>query len=122
MKTCDAFFLHLGKHRVKTAGMFKVPQILAALNTLGVKGGVIEPEIAAAHGVLPEGVELPPPPPPPEVLPGLTRADMEALAKEEVLALLRNTPPVSPAAAPTMPVKETKPARPAPPATTEVES
>jgi hypothetical protein len=107
MKTCDAFFLRLGERLVKTAvmGKYHVPQLMAALSRMGLEQGVIDPEIAAAHGVLPENIELPPPEaeaatfepiePPPITL--------QELAKEEVLALLRSTSPVPPAVPQAMP-------------------
>jgi hypothetical protein len=98
MKTCNAFFAHLGRYRVKVAaGKYHIPQLVGLLSNLGVEEGVIDPEIAAAHGVLPPGFKLLPKkleelPAPPETL--------EDLAKEEVVELLRRTssaPPTAPA-------------------------
>jgi hypothetical protein len=112
MKTCDPFFLHLGRYRVKTAvGKYHIPQVLGLLHDLGVEHGVIAPEIAAEHGVLPEGVDIPVPEPAAPVPPTL-----EDLAKEEVLSLLKDTSPVSPAPSPASPAEGKEPeARPEPP-------
>ena len=106
MKARAAFFRHIGAYRVKTAGRFHIPEVMAALSRLGVEHGLIEPEIAEARGVLPEEVELPPAEP--ELLAPPT---VEDLAKEEVLSLLRNTPPPT---LPEMPVEDVQPAPPAP--------
>jgi len=126
MSSLAVFFRHIGAHRVKTAGgRLHLPQVIAALNRLGLEHGVIDPEIAAAHGVLPKNIVLPkhePPAPPPPI-------GVEELAKEEVLALLRNatTPPAAipaavPAAVPATPeapVEGIEPLRLEPPAIDE---
>lgn len=105
MRAPDAFFRHIGAYRVKTSGMYRIPEVVAVLNRMGIEHGLIAPEIAEAHGVLPEDIELPEPELPPPL-----PIDVGETAKEEALALLRGTPPST--ASPEMPVEDTQPAPP----------